>query len=63
MFLMTKILGFDVLLTNLMIVKISGSYLGHHLELQLFGPYLKDESIIHEEIFLQNFIICVENDP
>ena len=41
MFLMTKILGFDVLLTNLMIVKISSGHLGRHLELQLFAPYLK----------------------
>ena len=40
MFLMTKILGFDVLLTNLMIVKISGSHLGRHLELQHFATYL-----------------------
>ena len=41
MFLMAKIFGFDVLLNNLTIVKISGGHLGCHLELQLFGPYLK----------------------
>ena len=41
MFLVQKILGFDVLLTNLMIVKISGGHLGRHLELQLFAPYVK----------------------
>ena len=41
MFLVPKILGFDVLLTNLMIVKISGGHLGRHLELQLFAPYVK----------------------
>ena len=41
MFLGPKILGFDVLLANLMILKFSGSHLGRHLELQFFAPYLK----------------------
>ena len=41
MFLVSKILGFYVLLTNLMIVEISGGHFVRHLKLQLFEPYLK----------------------
>ena len=40
MCLVPKLLGFDVLLTILLIVKFSGSHLGRHLELQHFATYL-----------------------
>ena len=40
MFLDPKNIGFDVLLTNLLILDFLGGHLGSHLELQLFGPYL-----------------------
>ena len=40
MFLDPKNIGFDVLLTNLLILDFWGGHLGSHLELQLFWPYL-----------------------
>jgi len=36
MFLDPKNIGFDVLLTNLLILDFLGGHLGSHLELQLF---------------------------
>ena len=40
MFLDPKNIGFDVLLTNLLILDFLGGHLGSHLELQYFAPYL-----------------------
>ena len=36
----SKNIGFDVLLTNLLILDFLGCHLGSHLELQHFAPYL-----------------------
>ena len=40
MFIDPQNIGFNVLLTNLLIFWILGGHLGRHLELQLFDPYL-----------------------